>query len=330
MLNAILASMPLDNKIVTIGIDMGGTKIAAAPFINRKLLVDEMLKEPTPQTGSADILQTITTMVKAIQKNHEVKAIGVSTAGMVNDRGEMVGGCGNIKGWKDTRVKKDLEALTGIPVVVENDANCAAFAEYMVGSAENYNPILLVIVGTGIGGGLVWDNRIWRGAHFGGGEIGHIKLSANKHRRCTCGDWDCWEAYASGTGLQNTARLYFTDSDFDNYKLMEAYKAGNQIALDVINRWHEYLAQGMSSVINSLDPEAVVVSGGMAKFINYPELNKKVRAKVVDGLKDHIKIIEGTLGNDSGMIGGACLANLMHTGQLAQSISTGHDEPVRI
>jgi glucokinase len=289
-----------------------------------------MLKEPTPQTGSADILATITKMVKAIQKNHDVKAVGVSTAGMVNDRGEMVGGCGNIQGWKDTKVQKDLEALTGLPVVVENDANCAAFAEYTVGSAENYNPVLLVIVGTGIGGGLVWDNRIWRGAHFGGGEIGHIKLSANKHRRCTCGGWDCWEAYASGTGLQNTARLYFTDPDFDNYKLMNEYHKGNPIALDVINRWHEYLAQGMSSVINSLDPEAVVVSGGMAQFINYADLDKKVRAKVVDGLKDHIKIIEGTLGNDSGMIGGACLANLMHSGQLAQSVSSGHDTPARV
>ncbi len=317
--------MALNPDIVTIGIDMGGTKIAAAPFLNRKLLVSEMLREATPQTGSEDILQTISSMVKSLEAKFPVKAIGVSTAGMVNDKGEMIGGCGNIHDWKGTRVKKDLEALNHIPVVVENDANCAAFAEYMVGSAEDYDPILLVIVGTGIGGGLVWNNRIWRGAHFGGGEIGHIKLSANKHRKCTCGGWDCWEAYASGSGLQNTARLYFTDPDYNNYQLIEAFKQGNEVAIEVINRWHEYLAQGMSSVINTLDPEAVVVSGGMAKFINYPELNKKVRNKVVDGLKAHIKIIEGTLGNDSGMIGAACLANLMYSGELAANVSSGHD-----
>lgn len=316
--------MTIKNEICTIGIDMGGTKVAAAPFENKKLILDEMLKEPTPQTGSDDILALMTKMVKEIQEKRKIDAIGISTAGMVNDKGEMIGGCGNIKGWKGAKVKKELEALTGLPVVVENDANCAAFAEYSVGCAEEFNPVLLVIVGTGIGGGLVWDNRIWRGANFGGGELGHIKISCDHARKCTCGAWDCWESYASGTGLQTTARLYFADPEIDNYKLMEKFKNGDVTAIDTISAWHEYLAVGMSSVINALDPEAVVVSGGMAQFINYPKLNKKVRDKVVDGLKDHIRILEGVLGNDSGMIGAACLANLAVSGELAASLNTGH------
>ena len=96
----------------------------------------------------------------------------------------------------------------------------------------------------------------------------------------------------------------------DNYKLMDLHNKGDETALEVINSWHEYLALGMASVINTLDPEAIVVSGGMAQFINYPKLNKKTRDKVIDGAKDHVNILEGILGNDSGMVGAACLANL--------------------
>lgn len=302
--------MALKENTVTVGIDMGGTKIAAAPFFKEKLHLEEMLKEATPQNDSNEILTLMSDMVNKIREKHNVEAVGISTAGIVNEKGEMIGGCGNIKGWKGTKVKKELEAKLGIPVVVENDANCAALAEYMVGCARDFDPVLLVIVGTGIGGGLVSNNTIWRGAHFAGGEIGHIKLSDKKARRCTCGAWDCWEAYASGSGLENTAHLYFADLQMDTYKLMELHKKGDDTAIEAINNWHEYLALGMSSVINTLDPEAVVVSGGMAQFINYPKLNKKTRDKVVDALKDHVNILEGVLGNDSGMIGAACLANL--------------------
>lgn len=302
--------MALKNDICTVGIDMGGTKIATAPFINGKLIENELIKEPTPQNNAEEILELMTSMVNKIKEKHDVKAVGISTAGMVSNDGQMIGGCGNIKGWKGTKVKKELEQRLGIPVVVENDANCAAFGEYMVGCAAEFDPVLLVIVGTGIGGGIVHSNQIWRGKHNAGGEIGHIKVSDKHTRRCTCGAWDCWEAYASGTGLETTAQLFFADPSIDNYKLMDLHNKGDETALEVINTWHDYLAIGMASVTNTLDPEAIVVSGGMAQFINYPKLNKKTRDKVIDGAKEFVNILEGVLGNDSGMIGAACLANL--------------------
>lgn len=301
--------MVLKKEITTIGIDMGGTKIAACPFSNGTLIKTHEIREATPQNNAEAILQTMETMVNKIKETHDVKAVGISTAGIVSDNGTMIGGCGNIKGWKGTKVKIELEKRLGISVEVENDANCAALAEATVGCAKNFDPVLLVIVGTGIGGGIVWGDKVWRGAHFAGGEIGHIKLADKHARRCTCGDWDCWESYASGTGLQNTAHLFFADPEMDNYKLMDLHHKGDETAIQVVNTWHDYLALGMSSVINTLDPEAVVVSGGMAQFINYAKLNKKVRDRVVDALKDHINILEGSLGNDSGMIGAACLAN---------------------
>lgn len=288
---------------------MGGTKIAACPFVNGELLKDQEIREATPQNDSEAILQTMASMVEKLKSQHDIKAVGISTAGIVSNDGTMIGGCGNIKGWKGTKVKSELESRLGLPVEVENDANCAALAEATVGCAKEFNPVLLVIVGTGIGGGIVWGDKVWRGANYAGGEIGHIKLNDKQARRCTCGDWDCWESYASGTGLQNTAHLYFADPTMDNYKLMDLHHKGDETAIEVMNTWHHYLALGMASVINTLDPEAVVVSGGMAQFINYTKLNKKVRDKAVDALKDKINILEGELGNDSGMVGAACLAN---------------------
>lgn len=302
--------MALDKNIITIGIDMGGTKIAVAPFKDGKLIEADLIKEPTPQTSSEDILATMASMVEKVKANHDVKAVGVSTAGVVSDDGVMIGGTGNIPVWKGAKAKEELEKRTGLSVVVENDANCAAFGEYMVGCAANFNPVLLVILGTGVGGGIVWDDKIWRGAHYAGGEIGHVKIADSQTRRCTCGSWDCWEAYASGTGLQATARSFMADPEMDNYKLMEMFNKGDEKAIEVINTWHEYISLGMASMINTFDPACVVVSGGMAQFVNYPKLNKKVRDKVVDALKDDFNIVEGILGNDSGMIGAACLANL--------------------
>lgn len=302
--------MAFDKSITTIGIDMGGTKIAVAPFKDGKLLEDEILKEPTPKKSSEDILDTMAAMVEKIKAKHDVKAVGISTAGVVSDDGVMLGSTGNIPCWKGAHAKADLEKRVNIPVVVENDANCAAFGEYMVGCAADYNPVLLVILGTGVGGGIVWDEKIWRGAHFGGGEIGHTKISFDQTRRCTCGGWDCWETYASGTGLQNTARQMMADPEMDNYKLIELFNSGDTKAIDVMDTWHDHIALGMSNMINTFDPDCVVVSGGMAQFVNYPKLNKKVRDRVVDALKDTFKIIEGVLANDSGMIGAACLANL--------------------
>lgn len=311
--------MTLNDNLLTIGVDIGGTKIAAAPFVKSKLLTDSILKEATPQNDAQAILDTVIDMVNKIKKNHQVHALGISTAGVVDNHGTMIGSCGNVKGWKGTKVKQELEKILEIPVIVENDANCAAYAEYMVGSAKNYDPVLLVIVGTGIGGGLVFNNEIWRGAHYAGGEIGHIKIVDKKTRHCTCGAWDCWEAYASGKGLQNTAHLFFADPNMDNYKLMELHHKGDETAIEVLSTWHEYLALGLSTVINTIDPAAVVVSGGMAKFINYAKLNKKVRDKVVDSIKEHINILEGIFGNDSGMIGAACLANIK-----AQTMQPSH------
>ncbi len=302
--------MSLDKSITTVGIDMGGTKIAVGPFKNGKIIEADILKEPTPKTSSEDILDTMAGMVNKLKELHDVKAVGISTAGVVSDEGNIVGSVGNIPCWKDAKAKSGLESRVNLPVVVANDANCAAFGEYMTGCASDYNPVLLVILGTGVGGGIVWNDKIWDGAHFAGGEIGHMKISIDKTRACTCGGWDCWEAYASGTGLQNTARQMMADPDMDNYKLMEAFNQGNTKAIEVMDTWHDYIALGMSNMINIFDPGCVVVSGGMAQFVDYPKLNKKVRDRVVDAVKDKFKIIEGTLGNDSGMVGAASLANL--------------------
>lgn len=315
--------MELQEDICTVGIDMGGTKIAAAPFINGELISSDLLKEPTPQTSSEDILNIMASMVEKLKAKHEISAIGISTAGAVNSKGEISGGCGNIPVWRGTKAKAELEKRVGLPVTVENDANCSAFAEYKAGAARGYDPILLVIVGTGIGGGIVYDDKIWQGANFFGGEIGHIKISDQGETPCTCGAIDCWEAFASGPAVEKLAKKTFLEDipaltglgissidELNNKKLMEFANAGNETAKKVMDIWHKYLALGMSSVINVFDPACVVTSGGMAQFINYEKLNELVKEQLVDALKPHVNIRPGAFANNSGMIGAAVLANL--------------------
>jgi glucokinase len=302
--------MLINDDVTTVGIDLGGTKLAAAPMKGSIFVESEIIKEATPSGTSEDIIDTMCKMVKKIQETHGIAAVGVSTAGMVNEKGEMIGSCGNIPSWKGTKVKKELEAKLSLPVIVENDANCSAYGEYAIGSGKDFKSMIMVTLGTGIGGGIIINDQIWRGAHFGGGEIGHLKLHSNRTRRCTCGSWDCWEAYASGTGLNNTARTYLADPNINNYSLMDKYNHGDADAIEVISVWHDHVAQGIASLINSFDPEAVVIGGGLAQFINYPNLNKKLKARVVDALKPYINVIEGKLANNSGMVGAACLANV--------------------
>ncbi len=299
----------LNHKITTVGIDIGGTKIAAAPLVGHELDDSVLIKKDTPQNNPELVLQMMLDMVQELKAKFEIEAVGVSTAGVVDDYGTMLGSCGNIQGWKSTPVKSSLEASLGLPVIVENDANCAAFAEYKLGAAKASEPLLLVIVGTGIGGGLVYKNQIWRGANFAGVEIGHMKITDDKQAfLCTCGALGCWEAYASGTGLKNIARKIFADEKIDSHQVLDLYQRGDAKAVEVFESWHYYLALGMNSIIHCFDPQAIVVSGGMAKFIDYKKLNQDTDMQMIDAIKGKVNISEGKLGNHSGIIGAALLA----------------------
>ena len=298
-------------KKAIIGIDIGGTKIAAALISNGKLLTP-IYSVRTPH--GKKILSVVDSFFRKFSKKFIIAGIGISTAGMVSDSGRIVGSTGNIPGWQGVKVKEILQKKYRLPVVVENDANSAAYAEYQIGSAKGANPLLMITIGTGVGGGVIVNGKLVRGAHYAGGEIGHIKLGFNKQRHCTCGGYDCLEAYASGNGLLSLIKHYFPEKykTISTKKLFKIARSKNKdklLAMRIVEDWHKYIALGVCNLFQVIDPEKIVLSGGLSKEVDIKYLSNEVRKFLLPALSKSICIEKSTLGNDAGLIGAALLAS---------------------
>lgn len=302
-------------KQVILGIDIGGTKIAAA-LVSSGKLVTPVYSVKTPH--GKKILNVIGDFYNKFSKKYLISGIGISTAGMVSDDGKIMGSTGNIPGWQGTKVKESLQKRYRLPTVVENDANAAAYAEYQIGSAKGANPLLMITLGTGVGGGIVVSGKLVRGAHFAGGEIGHIKLSYTKQRHCTCGSYDCLEAYASGNGLLALIKHYFPNkykkiSTRDLFKLAKSKSRDRStqslLAVRAIEDWHFYIALGICNLFQVFDPKKIVLSGGLSSEVDVKYLTKKTQKLVLPALTKSIHIEKSVLGNDAGLLGAALLAS---------------------
>lgn len=298
-------------KKVIMGVDIGGTKIAYALVASGRLVTPiYTVKTPTGEK----ILNVVGKVYEKFSRKYLISGIGISTAGMVSDDGRIVGSTGNIPGWKDTKVKEVLQRKYRLPVVVENDANAAAYAEYHIGSAKGANPLLMITLGTGVGGGVVVNGKLVRGAHFAGGEIGHIKLSYTKQRLCTCGRYDCLEAYASGNGLLALIKHYFPDkykkiSTRDLFKLSRSKNKDSVLAMRAIEDWHFYIALGICNLFQVIDPQKIVLSGGLSKEVDISYLTNQTQKQLLPALSKSVRIEKSVLNNDAGLLGAALLAS---------------------
>ena len=301
----------IQTKKTILGIDIGGTKIAAALVSSGKLM-SPIYSVKTP--NGKKIIDLIDKFYEKFSKKFLIAGIGISTAGMVSDNGEIVGSTGNIPDWQGTKVKEILQKKYYLPVVVENDANAAAYAEYQIGSAKGANPLLMITLGTGVGGGIVVNGKLVRGAHYAGGEIGHIKLSYTKQRLCTCSRYDCFEAYASGNGLLALIKHYFPNkkNNFSTKKLFQIAKSKNKdqiLAIRLVEDWHFYIALGICNLVQVFDPKKIILSGGLSKEININYLTHETRKLILPALIKKIHIEKSVLKNDAGLLGAALLAS---------------------
>ncbi|MDP4117420.1 MAG: ROK family protein [Bacteroidota bacterium] len=225
-----------------------------------------------------DVSMLITTVLdkEGIEKKY-VKYVGVGSPGTPNVmKGTIVRNY--TLNFHNTPIKTELEKYINLPVIVENDANCAALAESVAGAAEDIDYSVLIRVGTGLGGGIIINNKIYSGFNYAGAELGHMVVSLNGEK-CTCGRNGCWEAYASATALikqtkaaaeKNPDSLINTLVEGDYSKLVEntvfeAAKKGDQTAKDVVSRYLLYLAEGIVNIINILQPEVIIIGGEISK-----------------------------------------------------------------
>jgi glucokinase len=302
------------NKIPAIGIDLGGTKILAG-LVSSCRLLGEPVKVPTPQ-GADKIVEAILDVIAGFQKNNIVLGAGICTAGIVDPAsGEILGSTGNLPGWEGTQLKKIIQDKTALRVVVENDANAAAYGECHAAGFGQKTCVVMVTLGTGIGGGIVLHGRLYRGAHFAGGEIGHMKISMENKRHCTCGLWDCWEAYGAGRGLQASAwELLEGVSESQSVLapvrdrlttrlVLDAAGAGDMIGKRALERYHEHIACGLVAICHALDPDCFVISGGMSQFVDLKLLKELVVDRTIPRVGEHLEIYPACLGEAAGLVG---------------------------
>ena len=279
--------------------DIGGTKIYSTVVDETGKVVSEIDKFSTPK--SLDEIKSLLKTQIAKYEN-EVDVIAIATAGAVNNENtRVVGSTGNlVEGYYTI----DFQALSNKKVFVENDANAAAWAEYKIGASKGSSVSVMLTLGTGVGGGIIINDRLLKGKSGAAGEM-HFKMYPDKRRKCTCGSWDCFEAYASGTALKWDAEEMLNNPDVTTYDVMDGVKNGDDKMIAVFARWQNDLTNGIIGLANIFDPDCVVLSGSMAQFVDAKKIEEEVNKEIVT-TPTSIRI--GNAGNYSGMIGVALLA----------------------
>src|SRR5574344_90237 len=238
-----------------LAIDIGGTKISNCIVNETGEIVSEVEKRSTPKLFS-EIKNLLTEIVKKYE--NDVDIIAIATCGAVNNENTgIVGSTGNIA--KEYPTLKFNE-LSKKPVFVENDANSAAWAEHIIGASRGYAHSVMLTLGTGVGGGIIVDNKILKGKNGAAGEM-HFKMRTDRHRSCTCGAYDCFETYAAGNGLKDTAREMLKDNTLSSYDVIDGVKKGDERFIEVFNQWQKDIKDGIIGLSNIFDPDCVVLSG---------------------------------------------------------------------
>jgi len=310
-----------------IGIDLGGTNIAVGIVDENGTLIHKdscPTKRERPYQDIIKDMADITLKVigdKGIDLK-DIKSIGIGSPGTPNSsEGILVYSC-NLN-FDNTPIRDELQKYIDLPVYLENDANCAALAESVAGAAKDVSDSITITLGTGIGGGIVINNKVYSGFNFAGSEIGHMVIVSDGVQ-CTCGRKGCWEAYASATAIirqTKEAALKNPDSKInelvggdlnkvDAKTAFDAARLGDKVGEQVVKQYIKYIAEGLSNSINAFMPAAVIIGGGVCKEGEY--LLKPLREMVYSDIycrgnvpKPEIRVAQ--MGNDAGIIGAAML-----------------------
>ncbi len=309
---------------LTIGIDVGGTKIAGGVVDESGRILAEARRE-TPATDVNATEAAIVDLVGELRRDHEVSTVGVGAAGWVDAARSVVLFAPNLA-WRDEQLGEELAEACGLPVVIENDANAAAWGEYRFGAGRGALDLICVTVGTGIGGGLVLGGSLYRGGFGIAAEFGHMQVVPDGIP-CPCGNVGCWEQYASGRALIRVAQGFATDRPDDARTLLglgdgmpegitgqhvtEAAQDDDPAALAAFAEVGRWLGQGMADLVAVLDPTCIVIGGGVSEAGELVLEPARAAYEVAVTGRGHRPFAEVRLAehaNDAGLIGAADLA----------------------
>jgi len=309
-----------------LGIDLGGTNIAVGlTDENGKILLKDSVRTDS-ERGMDAVTKDMADLCIKICKDYnisisDVHAIGIGIPGTLDTKNGIIVYTNNLA-VENYHIREELNKYIDKPVYISNDANVAALGEFTGGVAKDYNSAVMVTLGTGVGGGIILDKKLWEGLNSAGGEIGHIVINVGGEL-CTCGRKGCWEAYSSATGLiRDTKRAMEEYTDSIMHKLagdsgkvsgktaFTAAKQGDKAGQMVVDSYINNLAEGITNIINLLAPEVIIIGGGVCNegdYLTIP-LKKAVYERCYGGEDlPHSDILIATLGNDAGIVGAAML-----------------------
>ena len=304
------------------GVDLGGTTVKIAYFDETGKMISNWEIPTVTEGHGSQILPDIAASIREYRERNRIPdsdllGLGIGVPGPVDGKG-MVNRCVNL-GWGVFNISEELSRLTGLPVKAGNDANVAALGEFWKGGGKDYDSMVLVTLGTGVGGGIVIDGRLLHGAHGAGAEIGHMVLNRDETAVCGCGKRGCVEQYCSASGIVRMAKLELEASGGESSlrkldkltckDIFDACKDGDKLALAVLDKYYAYMGEFLANVCNVVNPEVVVLGGGVSK----------AGTVLLDGLRPYfhkyvfhaasnVEFALASLGNDAGAYGAFKLA----------------------
>jgi len=323
-----------------VGIDLGGTNIAAGamPLDGTREIAMRMI--PTlAEGGAAAVVDRIAALVEDViaQTRSETGAersdflgVGIGSPGPLDRARGVVIVTPNL-GWRDFPLREEVSSRVNLPATLDNDANCATLGEFWCGAAKGGRNVVGMTIGTGIGGGLILDGKLYHGASDAAGEIGHTTIDSTG-RRCKCGNYGCLEAYTSGPAIAERARevldvdddsilLQMVDGDAKKITaqtVFEASKRGDRVALEVVRDTAHFLGVGVSNLINIFNPDTFVIAGGVTQAgdLLFEPLRAEVRRRAFKPSVDACRIVPGALPLSAGVVGAVATFRAQTLGEL--------------
>lgn len=321
------------SKCFLVGVDLGGTKILAAVLDQRLRIFAREKKSTRPELGPRGVIERIAECVNealaaAAVPHAAVAAVGVGVPGMVDTERGIVRVAPNLR-WRDVPFARLLSKRLHISVVVVNDVQAGTMAVQRLGAGRKLRDFVCMFIGTGIGGGLVLGGAPYRGANGMGGEIGHMVVVHRDGPKCGCGNRGCLEAVASRSAVvrriisamekgRKSVVCELCDGDASRIRsriLARAYREGDELVREVIHQTCEYLGIGAANLINVLNPQAVILGGGLIEALGdrmLPRVTKAARAHTIAANAERVRVLDSGLGDDAGVLGSALAACSVH------------------
>ncbi|MBC2855565.1 ROK family protein [Cetobacterium sp. 2A] len=291
-----------------VAIDIGGTSIKYGVVNENGEILKTDSEDTDAEKGVEQLLEKIYFIVEKYLFNDKIKGIAVSATGQIDAmKGKVVGGTELIPGWIGTNLVDILQKKYSLPVVLENDVNCAALGEFWLGAAKNSDNFICLTVGTGIGGGIVLNGELFRGEGFVAGEFGHIQIEKGG-KNCGCGKKGCYQQYASTTALLELIKEK-TGETLNGKEFFSNVTSIGGIYESILEKWCDYLTDGLSTLVYIFNPRLIVIGGGISIQRDLLEtyINRSLKEKIGKNYNEILKIKMADRGNDAGLLGATYL-----------------------